>query len=148
MEYPDASLSWRLYRYESINNIVNQIAVVAKQHNKKLTAAVFPTPEVARRIVRQDWTNWNLDGVFPMTYNKFYQEDIQWIGDAVKEGIHFLHGKFPLYAGLYLPDFNNDPQQIKAAIKVSLDNSAAGVSFFGDVNTVVLNALTEVMQII
>jgi uncharacterized lipoprotein YddW (UPF0748 family) len=148
MEYPDASLSWRLYRYEAINNIVNQIAVVAKQHNKKLTAAVFPTPEVARRIVRQDWTNWNLDGVFPMTYNKFYQEDIQWIGDAVKEGIHFLHGKFPLYAGLYLPDFNNDPQQIKAAIKVSLDNSAAGVSFFGDVNTVVLNALTEVMQTI
>lgn len=42
----------------------------------KVTAAVFPTPEVARRNVRQDWVNWNLTGVFPMVYHGFYKEHV------------------------------------------------------------------------
>ncbi len=146
MDYPDASLSWRLYRYESINNVVNQIAVVAKQQQKKITAAVFPTPEVARRIVRQDWTNWNLDAVFPMTYNKFYQEDVKWIGDAVKEGVHFLHDQIPLYAGLYLPDFDNDYQQVAEAIHVAINNKARGVSLFGHISEEVLKTLKEAIR--
>lgn len=140
LPYPDAVLSWRLFRYRAISNIVNQIAVVAKKHKKWITAAVFPTPEVARRIVRQDWTNWNLNAVFPMIYHKFYQEDVQWIADAVEEGVHFLSGKFPLYAGLFLPDFDN-AAELKQGISNALKNGAAGVSLFGDVSEEVLSVL-------
>ncbi len=140
LKYPDEVLSWRLFRYEAINHVVNQLATVAKKHNKWITAAVFPTPEVARRNVRQDWTNWDLNAVFPMIYHGFYQEDVKWIGDAVKEGVHFLHGKFPIYAGLFLPDFKN-MEELAQGIQYAINNGAAGISIFGHATAEVLNVL-------
>jgi hypothetical protein len=141
LKFPDAQVSWRTFRYRAINDVVNSLATVAKSHNKQITAAVFPTPEIARRIVRQDWTNWNLDAVFPMIYHKFYQEEATWIGEAVTEGVHFLNGRFPLYAGLYLPDFNNNMTELEMAIHLAIKNKAAGVSLFGNIDDKVLATL-------
>ena len=142
IEFPDQSLSWRKFRYDRITNVVNQLAEVAKQYKKPVTAAVFPTPEVARRIVRQDWTNWNLDGVCPMIYHGFYKEQVSWIGDAVEEGIHFLCGKFPLYAGLFIPDFKS-MDELEEGIKTAIKNGASGVSLFGRVDEKVLAVLKK-----
>lgn len=142
IQYPEASLSWRLYRYNNITRVVNSLSSVAHQHKKPITAAVFPTPEVARRNVRQDWTNWKLDGVCPMIYHGFYREKVGWIGNAVAEGIHFLAGSFPLYAGLYLPDFNSD-EEIAQGVNLAFANGASGVSFFGDVKPNVLAVLQQ-----
>jgi uncharacterized lipoprotein YddW (UPF0748 family) len=145
LQYPDASLSWRLFRYGNITRVVNSLSGIAHGKSKKITAAVFPTPEVARRNVRQDWTNWNLDGICPMIYHGFYNEGVNWIGNAVAEGVHFLAGKFPLYAGIYLGNFKND-DEIRQGIQVALKNGAAGISFFGSVeNNNVLAILKEEM---
>jgi len=138
--FPEASLSWRQYRYNAITTIVNKLAVVAGKHKKQITAAVFPTPEVARRNVRQDWTNWKLSGVCPMIYHGFYKEPVEWIGDAVAEGVRFLDGRFPLYAGLYLPDFKS-PDEIQLGMQYALKNGAKGISLFGKVDDQVLAAL-------
>lgn len=145
VQRPDQSLSWRSFRYNQINKVVNRIAEVAKEHNKPLTAAVFPTPDLAKRIVRQDWTNWNLSGVFPMIYHGFYKEPVGWIGTAVAEGVQALHGKFPLYAGLYLPDFKS-VEEIKIAITLAKQNGAAGISLFGetDFSAEVLRMLKQI----
>jgi hypothetical protein len=142
LEFPDQSPSWRKFRYDRINHVVNSLAEIAHKNKKPITAAVFPTPEIARRIVRQDWTNWNLDGVCPMIYHGFYREQVSWIGDAVEEGIHFLCGKFPLYAGLYLPDFKS-MDELEIGIKVAIKNGASGVSLFGRVDENVLNVLRK-----
>jgi uncharacterized lipoprotein YddW (UPF0748 family) len=142
IQYPEASLSWRLFRYNNITRVVNSLSAIAHQHKKVITAAVFPTPEVARRNVRQDWTNWKLDGVCPMIYHGFYKEKVGWIGNAVTEGIHFLNGSTPLYAGLYLSDFKSD-EEIGQGIHLALTNGASGVSFFGNVMPSVLNSLTQ-----
>lgn len=142
IQYPEASLSWRLFRYNNITRVVNGISTVAHQHKKQITAAVFPTPEVARRNVRQDWTNWNMDGICPMIYHGFYKEGVSWIGNAVAEGVHFLAGRFPLYAGLYLSDFKSD-EEIRTGIQVALKNGAMGVSFFGNVRPEVLAILKD-----
>ena len=115
---------------------------MAHNHKKPITAAVFPTPEIARRIVRQDWTNWNLDGVCPMIYHGFYNEQVSWIGDAVEEGIHFLNGKFPLYAGLFLPDFKSQ-NELAEGIRIALANGASGVSLFGKIDDDVLKTLKK-----
>ena len=131
VERPEQSLSWRAFRYKEISKVVNRICDVAKEYKKPVTAAVFPTPDLARRIVRQDWPNWNLSGVFPMIYHGFYKEPIHWIGTAVEEGVKSLHNKYPLYAGLYLPDFKN-LQELEQAIRLSKDKGAAGVSLFGE----------------
>jgi hypothetical protein len=117
---------------------------VAHAYNKTISAAVFPTPEIAKRIVRQDWTNWNLDAICPMIYHGFYKEDTSWIGDAVAEGVKGINGKFPMYAGLYMPDFKNEAE-IKSAVEGAMQNGAAGVSIFGKVDTAVLNILKSVM---
>ena len=140
IQYPDASLSWRLYRYKTITDLVNRIAKEAKAKGKPVTAAVFPTPEVARRNVRQDWINWNLDGVFPMIYHGFYKEKVKWIGRAVEEGVRGIDGRFPLYAGLYLPDFA-DNKEVEEGIRYALENGAAGISMFGNVTDEVLKII-------
>ena len=142
IQYPEASLSWRLYRYNAITNIVNRLAKVAQAAHKPITAAVFPTPEVARRNVRQDWVSWNLDGICPMIYHGFYKEDVGWIGNAVDEGVKALHGKFPLYAGLYLPDFKST-EELKLGIIYALSNGAAGISLFGNVTEETLQVLEQ-----
>ncbi len=146
IQFPDASLSWRLFRYGNISRVVNSLSNIAHQHKKVITAAVFPTPEVARRNVRQDWTNWKLDGVCPMIYHGFYKEQVGWIGNAVSEGIHFLNASFPLYAGLYLSDFKSD-DEIGEGIRLALKNGASGVSFFGTVTPQVLNILKQQISI-
>jgi hypothetical protein len=144
IQYPEASLSWRLFRYGNITRVVNSLSNIAHRHNKKITAAVFPTPEVARRNVRQDWTNWKLDGICPMIYHGFYREKVTWIGDAVAEGVHFLAGEFPLYAGLYLSDFKSD-DELSLGIQVAMKNGAAGVSLFGNPDQKVLDILKAEM---
>lgn len=142
---PEASLSWRQFRYDAITNIVNKLAAVAQKHKKQITAAVFPTPEVARRNVRQDWTNWNLDGVCPMIYHGFYKEPVAWIGDAVAEGVHFLNSQFPLYAGLYLPDFKTI-EEVKQGMQYALSNGAKGISLYGEVTDQLLETLKSVSE--
>ncbi len=142
LEFPDQSPSWRKFRYEQVNNIVNHLAEIAHSRKKPITAAVFPTPEIARRIVRQDWTNWNLDGVAPMIYHGFYRESTKWIGDAVEEGLHFLCGKFPIYAGLFIPDFKSD-EELEEGIRYAMKNGASGVSLFGRVDERVLGILKK-----
>jgi hypothetical protein len=72
----------------------------------------------------------------------FYKEGVSWIGDAVAEGVHFLAGSFPLYAGLYLSDFKSD-DELRQGMHNALKNGAEGISFFGNVTPVTLNILQE-----
>lgn len=50
--------------------------MAAHAHGKKITAAVFATPSLARQLVRQAWDKWPVDAVFPMLYHNFYQPPI------------------------------------------------------------------------
>jgi uncharacterized lipoprotein YddW (UPF0748 family) len=140
MEYPDQSPSWRKFRYDSITQVVNALAKEAQAAKKPISAAVFPTPEIAKRIVRQDWVNWDMDAIYPMIYHGFYKEPVAWIGDAVQEGVQALHGKFPLYAGLYIPDFKSN-DELKEGIRLAKQQGAAGVSIFGNLSDEVLAVL-------
>lgn len=130
---PTANLEWRKYRYNSVTKIVKIIAEEVHKMNRKLTAAVFPHPEMSRRMVRQSWSEWPLDAAFPMIYQNFYNKDIQWIGDTVSKGVKEIKGRFPIYAGLFLPAFKN-AEELNAAIEISIRNGAAGVSLFADGN--------------
>jgi len=142
LEHPDQSASWRRFRYNSITRVVNHLASTAAEYGKPVSAAVFPTPEIAKRIVRQDWVNWKLDAVFPMIYHGFYRENVQWIGEAVEEGVTALNNRFPLYAGLFLPDFAG-AAEIEKGISLALKNGAVGVSLFGTVNDDILKIVKK-----
>ncbi len=123
---------------------VRHLAAGVHAHGKPITAAVFPTPTIARTLVRQAWDEWPLDRFFPMLYHSFYLEDIPWIGDGVREGVAALadgsvedgpRAGTPLNAGLYLPALN--PGQLAEAVATARDAGAAGVSTFE------MNGLTD-----
>jgi uncharacterized lipoprotein YddW (UPF0748 family) len=125
---PSRDVEWRRFRWDSVTGLVREVARAVRAGGKPLTAAVFPTPAIARRLVRQAWDEWPLDAVFPMTYHGFYSEGVSWIGGAVREGLAALPEGRPLYAGLYLPDL--PPADLGVAVRSAMQAGAAGVSVF------------------
>jgi uncharacterized lipoprotein YddW (UPF0748 family) len=125
---PSADAEWRRFRWDSVTGLVRELARSVHAQGKPITAAVFPTPTIARALVRQAWDQWPLDAVFPMAYHSFYQEPVEWIGEAAREGVTALPADRPLYAGLYLPALT--PSQMGTAITSALGGGARGVALF------------------
>ena len=125
---PSAHAAWLQYRYDSITEMVRLLGDEVHAHGKQATAAVFPTPAIARRLVRQEWTKWNVDAVLPMVYHAFYKEDVAWIERATREGVDGLHGRIPLYTGLYVPDLT--PADLARAARYALAGGAGGICLF------------------
>jgi uncharacterized lipoprotein YddW (UPF0748 family) len=125
---PSADAEWRAFRWRGVTELVTLLAAAVHDAGKPLTAAVFPTPSIARRLVRQAWDLWPVDAVFPMLYHGFYNEDASWIGRSAGEGLRALGPGRSLYAGLYLPDLPADA--LAEAARVALDAGASGFSTF------------------
>ena len=132
LESPNTSIDmeWKNFRLNSIKNIVDDAYKLTKANNKKLTAAVFPYPEMADHMVRQRWDKWNIDEVYPMIYHGFYSEEVDWIGYATKQGVSDVKSKnIAINTGLYIPDFKST-DELKQAILLAKENGAKGVAFY------------------
>lgn len=128
-ENPAIDMEWKIFRLNRVKAIVDEAYVIAHENNKDLTAAVFPYPEMADHMVRQRWDKWNVDAVLPMIYNSFYEEEVDWIGFATKQGVEDLKGKdTSLHTGIYVPTLTSE--QVAQAITQAKQNGASGVSFF------------------
>lgn len=132
---PTADPTWREFRWNGVSGVVRALAEAIRAQGRQVTAAVFPTPTLARRLVRQAWDTWPLDAVFPMLYHSFYEEPVSWIGSAAREGVTALGGRFPLYAGFYLPSLT--PDELAQALRAAREAGAAGFSLFE------MNGLTD-----
>jgi len=144
VEDPAKVEEWKQFRYDLITDIVNRLSKAVHAKGKEISAAVFPGPNsVAKRIVRQEWDQWNLDAFYPMNYNDFYLEDTEWVGDVTREGVEAIDGKGEFYSGLFIcpdpeaksdePDPENHgltPEQLDDAIRESMENGATGVCLF------------------
>ncbi|MDA0195790.1 MAG: family 10 glycosylhydrolase [Bacteroidetes bacterium] len=126
-EHPELSTEWRQYRLNAVTDLVNSLADIVHEKNRKITAAVFPFPEMARQMVRQAWNDWNLDRAYPMLYQNFYRENVNWIGFATRQGVS--DNDFPIHSGLFAPALQ-DPDDLKRAILLSKENGAQGISIF------------------
>jgi uncharacterized lipoprotein YddW (UPF0748 family) len=140
---PSAVPEWKQFRYDQITRIVNRLADAVHKEGKTISAAVFPGPSIAKKIVRQEWDKWNLDAFYPMNYNDFYLEDVRWIGKITKEEVKAVKGRSKLYSGLFIcpnpankalePDPENHgltPEELGKAINVSIKNGATGICLF------------------
>lgn len=125
--HPELSTEWRQYRLNAITSLVNELADIAHENNHKITAAVFPFPEMSRQMVRQAWDDWNLDAAYPMLYNNFYQENVNWIGFAAEQCVNDVD--FPIFAGLYSPALINS-NELEKAIRLAKEKGVKGISIF------------------
>ncbi|MBT8195265.1 MAG: family 10 glycosylhydrolase, partial [Bacteroidia bacterium] len=126
-EHPELSTEWRQYRLNAITTLVNELVEIAHEKDIKMTAAVFPFPEMARQMVRQAWNDWNLDASYPMLYQNFYRENVNWIGFAAEQCVNDVG--FPIHVGLYSPGLENAPD-LEQAIRLSKEKGAKGISIF------------------
>ena len=127
LKYPMENQSWINFRLDAVTHVVEAITKAVKADHKFISAAVFPGPSMARKMVRQDWGNWSLDAYFPMIYNKFYYEGAEWIGRSVQESVQTVNGRAKVYAGLMFGDIKDD---FEKALDEAYGNGASGVSFF------------------
>jgi uncharacterized lipoprotein YddW (UPF0748 family) len=143
---PAESVEWREFRWTAITEMVTLLGQAARAHNKKITAAVFATPTLARQFVRQAWDTWPVDAVFPMLYHNFYQQDVEWIGKGAREGVVAVQGRVPLYAGLFLPRLG--PNELSRAVASSREAGADGVALFSlnTLNAARLSAVSRIMR--
>lgn len=127
LKFPMESQSWIQFRLDAVTKAVAQITEEIHKMGKPISGAVFPGPSMAKRMVRQDWGNWNLDAYFPMIYNGFYNEDVDWIGVSTRESVKALQGQAKLYSGLFFPDIKN---KFEEAIDHAFKAGASGIAFF------------------
>lgn len=123
-------MEWKNFRLNAIKAVVDDAYKIVHKYHKNLTAAVFPYPEMADHMVRQRWDKWDIDEVYPMIYHGFYNEEVDWVGYATKQGISDLKGKpTKLNTGVYVPAFKSG-KELKEAIVLAKENGAQGVTFF------------------
>ncbi|WP_418603164.1 putative glycoside hydrolase [Hwangdonia sp.] len=123
-------MEWKNFRLNAIRTLVNDAYKIVHDNNKLLTAAVFPYPEMADHMVRQRWDKWDIDEVYPMIYHGFYNEEIDWIGYATKQGVTDVRNEgIVINTGIYMPDFKS-VDELKQAIMYAKNNGAKGVTFF------------------
>jgi len=124
LENPEQDILWRQFRYDIVTEVVNGI-----EDDIMLSAAVFPSPDIARKLVRQEWDKWQTVRIFfPMVYHNFYNEDLQWIGETTWAGVNAIRDRVPVYTGLYVPSLK--PSELSKAIQIAIDGGASGVSLF------------------
>ncbi len=144
LTYPMTDNSWEKFRLDAVSSVVATITKRLRTNGSYVSAAVFPGPSMSRRMVRQDWGDWPLDACFPMIYNGFYHEGIEWIGDSVKEAVRAVGGRRAIYAGLMFTDIKGD--NFEKALDAAFDNGAAGVSFFDGPDDEHLERLKKYME--
>lgn len=125
---PTTDNDWRDFRLSSIANLANELTDTIRRHHRRAACAVFPTPELASRLVRQDWSRFRLDLALPMLYHRFYAEPVTWIGKATSEAALQTKKRIPLAPGLHLPDI--PPQQLPAILESLTQNGATGIALF------------------
>ncbi len=127
LEHPELRTEWRQYRLNAVTTLVNELVEIAHENGHKMTAAVFPFPEMSRQMVRQAWDDWNLDAAYPMLYQNFYRQNINWIGFATEQGVRDVD--FPIMAGLYSPALQS-AEDLEKAIRLAKKKGAKGISIF------------------
>lgn len=124
---PETSREWLQYRLDSVVDLVkNYLAPAARAGGKKISAAVFPGPSLARTMVRQDWGRFGLDAYYPMLYSSFYEAGPEFVKRYTEEARSAVTA--PVYSGLYVAPLSD--AEFTESISVALGAGAAGVSIF------------------
>ena len=124
--------TWNQFRYDQITEIANEISRMTREAGKSISASPFPTPSIARKLVRQDWDKWELDLVFPMVYNSMYKEEgAEWMAGCIDENVESMKEKgTELYTGVYVPGHRNTDFNLEKAMNLIEESESVGFSLY------------------
>lgn len=128
LDHPENNAEWKQFRYDQVTSLVGELADYCHLKGKKISAAVFPGPSLAKQLVRQAWDKWPLDEAMPMLYQNFYYGNLEWIRLETFEGVNSPEKPVPVYSGLFIPSLT--PRDFQAAIQKSIEGGASGISLF------------------
>jgi uncharacterized lipoprotein YddW (UPF0748 family) len=132
MEDPSQNKEWKQFRYDGIVHVASEVCKAIKEKGKIASAAVFPHPDTARALVRQDWPRFrNIDYIFPMVYHKFYTDEDSWITEATRAGLEELNANnnpAKECTGLFIGHVPAD--SIGYMIDLAVKGGSTGICFF------------------
>jgi len=137
---PSNDALWLSFRWEELTSCVQAIARQIRKHQLKVCASPFPTKEIARTLVRQDWTQWQLDFYLPMAYYKFYDQTIDWVYQTTTENVALVKPA-PVITAVFMDDILKDQIDPDALIHHLFNSGSSGLAFFGTPNEAFLKAL-------
>lgn len=120
---------WREFRLQSVAELAALLSARIHACGKRAACAVFPTPQLAAQLVRQDWSRFPLDLALPMDYSAFYDaqaEPTAWTQHALRSARE--QTRTPLAPGLHLPDLT--PEQFRALLDLLRREGTAGIALF------------------
>lgn len=127
LQDPELEKAWFQFRLDMVVDLVNDYLVpAAHAKGKTITAAVFPGPTLARKMVRQDWGRFRLDAFLPMLYHAFYEEGPEWVCTQTREAVETV--KQPVYSGLFI--HNMKLEEMTRSLQMAVEGGASGVSLF------------------
>lgn len=103
-EDPAFDETWRQFRCDQISEVANEFSEIIHSYGKAASASPFPTPKMAMRMVRQEWSKWDLDIVFPMVYHNFYTADTTFFRDCMLDATIDKNEKTTLGCGMTATD--------------------------------------------
>jgi len=147
LDLPDPSTDtlWHQYRLDLLVDLVRAIAYAVHEVKSVVTAAVFPTPEIARRMVRQDWSRFQLDAYMPMLYHQFYHEPVEWIPQCIQDIREEMGDTSSVYAGIMNNPEVFTPEVLARTYDQVISAGGQGLSFFtaGGITEEQLKVLTR-----
>lgn len=117
------------FKRDNITSMVREIRAAAKKARPgvELSAAVFPSPSIARTAVFQDWPRWVEEGLLDMVSTMTYTEDAGSFKAQVRQQMEITKGKVKLIPGIGFTfdagrvlDLQNAVDQIKAVRELGL----------------------------
>ena len=121
---------WKEFRLQSVAELFNTLAAEIRRHGLIAACAVFPSPELAARMVHQDWSRFQADLVLPMTYHHFYGKQAEWIIETTKRAAEQTQRRIPLAPAIHLPDV--PAEELPNLLAALLAAGVPGIALFSD----------------
>lgn len=124
------SKAWHEFRLQSVADLFNTLAAEIRRQGLVAACAVFPSPELASRMVYQDWSRFRADMVLPMAYHSFYNETANWPGNITRSAMQQTEGRIPLIPGIHLPDV--PAEKLPEMLRSLRAAGACGIGIFSE----------------
>ena len=155
--------AWAQFRCDALTDLMNELCTAIHAQGKQVGADVYPNiDDNARRMVRQEWSGWQVDAVFPMNYPDYFGQPSTWVGRATREEVRAVEGReVAVYSSLTASDqwesqttqfdlgrAGLSPSALHDAIVSSVANGATGLRLDtpGNMTEAHWNAFAQAMQ--